>query len=90
MPRRKRKVEEAPVLGEDRPDPSGECVIHVIGGKELRSPAFPGECDYVRVVDDDGEELGYWHADEFAEDPQDTLGALMGCLKKGLEEGDGD
>lgn len=57
-----------------------ECVILLDDGKEIRCPAFPAECEYVRVVSPGGDEIGYWHYNEFEEDARDVLGALMGLL----------
>jgi hypothetical protein len=35
--------------------------------------------DFVQVVDSNGEELGYWHFNEWQEDPQLVMGALLRC-----------
>lgn len=57
-----------------------ECVIKVTGSnRELRSPAYPAPCDYVRVVVS-GLEVAYWVADELGEDPTEVMGALIGAL----------
>jgi len=34
---------------------------------------------YVRVCDPDGEEVQYWHCNEWQEDPILVMGALMNC-----------
>lgn len=60
-----------------------ECVITTHSGRELRSPAFPAACDYLRVTQQ-GFELGYWSADEWAQDPE-VIGSIMGCLKGDAE-----
>lgn len=67
-----------------------ECVVRLKDGYELRFPSYPGDCAYVRVTDEDGEEEAYWHYDEFVQDPKDTLGALLGCLNKHMNGDDDD
>lgn len=65
-------------------NPDTECVI-VVGSLELRCPSYPAECDYVRIVDTaDGAEIGYWDNNEWARDPRDVMGAIIGQLKGGL------
>jgi hypothetical protein len=39
--------------------------------------------DHVRVVNDDGAELVYWQADEWGEDPEGVMAAIMGALMNG-------
>jgi hypothetical protein len=84
MPKRKKKTEEPVVFG--RGEDREECVVNILGGKQLCCPAYPAPCDYIRVLSDDGEEIGYWHHDEFTADAQEVMGALMGCLKRGEED----
>ena len=55
-----------------------ECVIKVANGREIRTPAFPEECSYVRIVQE-GFELAYWVSDEWADDPEVVMGAIIGC-----------
>lgn len=69
-------VRDDPGYGESFGD---ECVIATHSGRELRSPADPQSCDYLRVTQH-GFELAYWTSDEWREDPE-VLGAIMGCLK---------
>ncbi len=60
-----------------------ECRIEVGGGIELRGPAFPSECDYVRVVDmavAGGVELMYWSSDEWKDAPTEVMGAVLALL----------
>lgn len=66
-----------------------ECSVKLRDGYELRFPSHPDDCAYVRITDEDGEEEVYWHYDEFALDAKDTLGALMGAIKK-HSQGDDD
>lgn len=58
-----------------------ECVIRTINGRELRSPAAPEPCTYVRVVGSDGNEVAYWNSLEWEEDPVGVMGAIVGALK---------
>lgn len=57
-----------------------ESVAPLVNGRELRFPAFPAECDYVRVVCD-GYELMYWNSDEWGDDPTCVMGAFMGLAR---------
>ena len=57
-----------------------ECVVQLANGRQLRTPAFPAVCSYVRVLDA-GYELAYWTHDELGEDPAVVLGALIGAAK---------
>jgi hypothetical protein len=57
-----------------------ETVIELAGGFELRCPAFPQDCDYVRVVDScvaGGAELMCWTSQEWAEAPEEVMGAIL-------------
>jgi hypothetical protein len=56
-----------------------ECIVHLAGGLELRAPAFPLPCSYVRFVMN-GEELMYWCSDEWKEDPEEVMGAIIGRM----------
>lgn len=56
-----------------------ECVVRLVNGRQLRSPAYPAECEYVRVVVG-GVEVAYWDKQEFADATAEVLGALVGCL----------
>lgn len=56
-----------------------ECVIQVSGShREIRSPAYPAECNYVRVVAG-GFEIARWVDDEWRDDPAVVMGALIGA-----------
>ena len=57
-----------------------ECVVKLPSGRELRTPAYPEECSYVRIVQQ-GYELAYWVSDEWADDPECVMGAIVGCMK---------
>jgi hypothetical protein len=59
-------------------DDGTECLLRLDSGRELRCPAFPAPCGYVRVVQQ-GYELAYWDSNEWRTDPEEVMGALMGC-----------
>lgn len=58
-----------------------ECVIISSGGRKLKSPGHPAECSYIRVTDRADHEIAYWASNEWAEDPEIVMGAIMGALK---------
>ncbi len=56
-----------------------ECVIQVAASnRQIRTPAHPAECNYVRVVAG-GFEIARWVDDEWRDDPAVVMGALMGA-----------
>lgn len=56
-----------------------ECVIDIAGShRQLRSPAHPSECNYVRVLVD-GLEIAYCVDDEWRDDPAVVMGAILGA-----------
>lgn len=58
-----------------------ECVLDMLGSqRQIRTPAHPAECDYVRIVVD-GYEIAYWVADEWSEAPASVMGAIIGAAK---------
>lgn len=62
-----------------------EVAIKTTDGRELRSGAgAPGDStvtgEYVRILDAEGREQGYWICDEWVDDPQVVMGAIIGCL----------
>lgn len=64
-------------------DYGDEFVIHAVSGRQIRCPAWPRECDYVRITIEIGErpvELAYWASDEWREAPAEVMGAIMGAL----------
>ena len=61
-----------------------ECVVVTQNGRELRSPPYPEPCSYVRVVQN-GFQLGYWNSDEWREEPEDVIGAVVGALNADSE-----
>lgn len=63
-------------------DYGAECVVPLSNGRAIHTPAFPDDCDYVRIVQA-GHELGYWTSDEWRDDPACAMGAIMGCARAG-------
>lgn len=59
-----------------------ETVVPLKGGVGLHAPAHPVACDYVRFVDAAGKEIAYWNSDEWRENPQEVMGAIVGALKQ--------
>ena len=62
-----------------------ECFIHLASGGAIVCPAHPDECDYVRIVDDLGNEIAYWCVDEWVESPEqgmEVMGAILGAAKE--------
>ena len=49
------------------------------GVREIRFPAYPDECDYVRITVQ-GFEIAYWVSDEWKEAPIEVMGAIMGAI----------
>lgn len=60
-----------------------ESVLRVHTGFQLRTPAYPEPCSYLRVCDPIGRETAYWNSAEWQEDPEDVLGAVVGALVRG-------
>lgn len=63
-----------------------ECITLSDDGREIRCPAFPEPCEYVRIMDEDGNEAGYWTSDEWKESPEEVMGAILGCFHGQREE----
>ena len=55
-------------------------------GCELRSPAYPEPCGYVRIVDPMVGEVAYWDAAEWKEDPEGVMGAILGAMSSKSED----
>lgn len=60
-----------------------ECVITATQGRSIHMPAYPDECDYIRIVDRAGHEIAYWTSTEWEEAPAEVMGAIMGALNGG-------
>lgn len=63
---------------------TSEAVIALPNGQELRCPAFPAPCDYVRITAN-GEELLYWDCAEWGLDPRGAMGAIFGAAIGGAQ-----
>ena len=62
-------------------NPPTECVFQLADGRSVRCPAYPANCEYVRILDADGAEEAYWGFDERGKAPKDVVEAFMGALK---------
>lgn len=60
-----------------------ETVVRAHTGFQLRCPAYPEECSYLRVCDPLGREIAYWVFTEWQDAPQDVIGAVIGALVRG-------
>jgi hypothetical protein len=81
-------------LNEKLPIPESLVLRNEKTGYEVRVPAFPQTCSYVRIVryvNDRPVEECYWDQAEWQDDPSlDAFGAIMGaieCVARGLELG---
>jgi hypothetical protein len=62
-----------------------ECgVVLTHNGRALRWPAAPARCDYVRVTDPDGREAAYWDENEWAEEPESVIAALLEVCRESV------
>jgi len=63
-------------------DANEECWIKVGKGTLVFQSAevHPDGTNYVRVLDENNEEIAYWDAAEWGEDPVSVMGAIMGAL----------
>lgn len=72
-------TQQSAAAGQDQKNDYGaECIVPLANGRAIHTPAFPEECDYVRIVEN-GKELAYWTSTEWAEDPECVMGAIIGC-----------
>lgn len=60
-----------------------ECAVVAHTGFELRYADTEEDLEYVRICDPLGREIAYWHYDEWKDDPQVVMGAIMGALTRG-------
>ena len=72
------EVSEAHALGNEGLYYDDECAISFENGGAIVFPAYPQDADCVRVVDDEGRELGYWVRDEFEQDFPSTMNGFLG------------
>jgi phosphosulfolactate phosphohydrolase-like enzyme len=66
---------------EDEAAAALECVSQTTAGVEVRCPAWPQPCSYVRVCQG-GFQIGYWVADEWRDQPEEVAGAIFGALAR--------
>jgi hypothetical protein len=64
---------------EEVPHPD-ETVIELASGS-VRCPAHPAPCEYVRVCDENGDEVVYYDKQEWIDEPVDVMGALLGAMR---------
>lgn len=57
-----------------------EFIIPLVDGRTLCCPASFDACEYVRICDQDSQELNYWYFEEFERAPKVVLGALMAAI----------
>jgi hypothetical protein len=60
-----------------------EYAVVAHNGFELRYAQEGDLLDYVRVCDPQGRETAYWVSDEWQQDPQVVMGAILGALVRG-------
>lgn len=60
-----------------------EAMVVAHNGFQLRYSDETEMCEYVRVCDPLGREIAYWDNQEWAEDPQLVMGAMLGALVRG-------
>lgn len=65
-------------------DYGDECAVVTHTGFELRYSAQGDTPDYVRVCDPLGREVAYWVSDEWRDDPELVMGAILGALVRGM------
>ncbi len=59
-----------------------------LGAYYLVFPKHPAPCDYVRIVNSFSLiEIVYWSATEWAEAPEEVMGAIIGALCEGMKYG---
>ena len=60
-----------------------EAQIRTENGITMAVPAFPAPCSYVRLLGEGGEELAYWDHQEWRDEPEEVMGAIMGAICEG-------
>jgi len=65
---------------------SPEHIVRLETGCEIRCPAHPAPCSYVRIVDPVVGEVVYWDSAEWQEDPEGVMGAIMGAIAGPCED----
>lgn len=62
--------------------PSREAWIILPAGLVMAFDHFehnPAGTSYIRFLDKNGGEVGYWNSDEWGDTPEEVMGAIMGC-----------
>jgi hypothetical protein len=73
-------------LNSETLDYGPECAATITATTQvLRFSAAPQECDYVRITAAEGKELLYWTSDEWREEPEEVIGALLGACRSGAK-----
>lgn len=73
------------VIGQLLEPPGGdgdECVIRLANGNTIRTDSYGANeagSSYVRVCGPDEREVAYWSCDEWREDPEPVMGAILGA-----------
>ena len=62
-----------------------ECVVRITKRLSLVTPAYPEPCSYVRLVMDGEVEVGIWAYEEWRDDPQVVMGAIIGTMNNAQE-----
>lgn len=60
--------------------------VIILDDKQIRCPAYPEDCDYVRITDLEGNEVVYWHWNEWQEEPQEVMGAILAVVGNPIED----
>lgn len=63
-------------------DKKRECSVRISDRMSLVCPAFTEPCSYLRLVIDGKIESGYWNWEEWKDDPQVVIGAIMGIMNE--------
>lgn len=78
-------AEITPYPGLAEPDYGDEYIVWLANGYSIRTDSYDDNeagSSYVRVVNDVGHEVAYWVYDEWEEDPQLVMGAILGSCAK--------
>lgn len=75
------ELEHSKQSEEDQYGPEVE--LQATTGFALRYDGRAPTCEYVRTVDPIGREIAYWDSEEWKEDPQRVMGAILGSLSRG-------
>jgi hypothetical protein len=59
-----------------------ECVIQMANGRNLRTPAYPAPCSYIRV-EHEGHELGYWTSQQWEADAEVVRSGILSLAHGG-------